>query len=147
VFADRTTMLPLEKLFRKEIEPHRRLGTQAPGAGDTLSANPAPEAHVWFGTGGIEMAKAKLKTTLMVADSAGGLIPVADHRFEAGKWPIQIEVPKERADSWLQYLSAECVRRGWSGRGVTQLERRENSGSHTIQTGPADQPQIDVVWE
>jgi hypothetical protein len=82
----------------------------------------------------------------MVTDGAGGLIPVADRRFEAGKWPIQFDVPKEYADTWLQYLSAECDRRGWSRSGIGQLERRENSGSLTIRTGLADL-QVEVVWE
>ncbi len=92
------------------------------------------------------MAKAKSKATLMVSDGAGGLIPVADLRFEAGKWPIQFDVPKESADNWLQYLGAERDRRGWSRSGIGQLERPENSGSLTIRTGLADQ-RVDVVWE
>jgi hypothetical protein len=93
------------------------------------------------------MAKAKLKATLTVADGAGGLITVADRRFEPGAWPIQFDVPKECADTWFQYLGAECDGRGWGRSGIGQLERRENSGSLTIHTGLAGLPQIDVVWE
>jgi hypothetical protein len=93
------------------------------------------------------MAKAKPKSTLMVADGAGELVPLVDRRFEAASWPICLDVPKERADTWLQYLSAECGRRGWSSGGIVQLEARENSGSITIHTGGAGQPQVAVVWE
>ena len=81
------------------------------------------------------MAKAKPKAIIMAADGAGGMAQVQDRRFEAGNWPIRFEVPKEQADTWLQYLSAECGRRGWSSGGIAQLEAKENSGSQ--QSTPA----------
>ena len=55
------------------------------------------------------MGKAKPKATLMVAGADGGLVQLQDRRFVADKWPIQVEVPKEQAETWLQYLSAECL--------------------------------------
>ena len=93
------------------------------------------------------MAKAKSKATIMSADGAGGMAQVEDRRFQTGDWPIRFDVPKDQADTWLQYLSAECRRRGWSTVGIAQLEARENSGSLTINTGGLGQPQLAVVWE
>jgi len=93
------------------------------------------------------MAKAKSKAKFMVADGAGGMVPVQDRRFEQGNWPISFEVPSEKADSWFSYLSAECARRGWSSGGVTQIEPRENSGSLTVNSGGAGQAQIAIIWE
>ena len=93
------------------------------------------------------MAKAKPKATIMAADADGGMTQVQDRRFETGDWPIHFEVPKDQADTWLQYLSAECRTRGWSNGGITQLEPRENSGSITINTGDRGHPQLAVVWE
>jgi hypothetical protein len=78
------------------------------------------------------MAKAKSKATIMAGDGDGGLTPVQDRRFEQGDWPIRIEVAKEQADTWLQYLSAHCRRRGWNCTSFGQLDAKENSGSITI---------------
>jgi hypothetical protein len=64
------------------------------------------------------MAKAKSKATFLVADGVGGLFQLQDRRIEANNWPIRFEVPNERANTWLQYLSAECERRGWSCGGI-----------------------------
>ena len=46
----------------------------------------------------------------------GGMMQVADRRFENSDWPISFEVPVEReqADRWTRYLRAECDRRGWA---------------------------------
>ncbi len=94
------------------------------------------------------MAKAKSKATIMVADGFGGMMPVQDRRFEPPfDWPIRFEVAREQADTWLQYFSVECERRGWSSGGIGQLEAKENSGSITVNTGAAGQPQLVVVWE
>ncbi len=84
----------------------------------------------------------------MAADSAGEMTQVQDRRFEkTSDWPVRFEVPKEQADTWLQYFSAECAKRGWSCTSFGQLESKENSGSITVNTGGAEQPQLAVVWE
>lgn len=93
------------------------------------------------------MAKAKSEAIFMTADGAGGMAQVRDWRFEAGGWPIRFDVPKDQADSWLQYFSAECVSRGWTSGGIAQLEAKENSGSLTVNTGGNGDPQLAVVWE
>ncbi len=94
------------------------------------------------------MAKAKSKAVIMGADGAGGMVQVQDRRFEGGDWPIRFEVPNEQADTWLQYFSAECKRRGWGCMSFGQHEAKENSGSITVNTGAAGgQPQLAVVWE
>ena len=93
------------------------------------------------------MAKAKSKAIIMVADGVGGMAQVQDRRFEKDYWSIRFDVPKDHADTWLQYLSAECGRRGWSSGGITQLEAEENSGSLTINIDGPGQPQLAVVWE
>lgn len=93
------------------------------------------------------MAKAKSKAIIMVADGAGGMTQVEDRRFEKDDWPIRFDVPKEEADTWLQYLSAECGRRGWSTGGIGQMEAKENSGSLSINTGGPGQAQLALIWE
>jgi hypothetical protein len=93
------------------------------------------------------MARAKSKAIIMTADGAGGMAQVQDRRFEQGDWPIRFEVPVEQADTWLQYISAECQKRGWSTCGIAQLEAKENSGSITVNTSGTGQPQLAVVWE
>jgi hypothetical protein len=93
------------------------------------------------------MARAKSKAIIMTADGAGGMVQVQDRRFEQGSWPIRFEVPVEQADTWLQYFSAECQKRGWSSGGIAQLEAKENSGSITVNTGGTGQPQMAIVWE
>jgi hypothetical protein len=86
------------------------------------------------------MVRAKSKTTIMVADGAGGMAKVQDRRFETGDWPIRLEVPQTQADTWFRYFYAECGRRGWSSHGIGQLEARENSGSITGQFRRAGKP-------
>lgn len=93
------------------------------------------------------MPKAKSKAIIMVADGNGGMTRVDDRRFEKDDWPIRFDVPKEEADTWLQYLSAECGRRGWSSGGIGQLEAKENSGSLSINTGTPGQAQLALIWE
>jgi hypothetical protein len=92
------------------------------------------------------MAKAKSNATIMAADGSGGMAQVQDRRFDAGEWPIAFDVPKEQADTWLQYLSAESDKSGWSCSSFGQIDARENSGSVTINSG-SGQPQLIVVWE
>jgi len=93
------------------------------------------------------MAKAKPKAKIMVPDSKGEMVQIHDRRFEKHNWPIQIEIPKERADTWLQYFSAECTKRGWSSAGIGQLEAKENSGSLTVTTNENENIQLGVIWE
>ena len=93
------------------------------------------------------MAKAKSKSTVLVAGAAGGMVKVEDRRFDRGEWPIRFEVPRgELSEKWLQYFGAECCRRSWRIVGIGQLERRENSGSVTVNTELGN-PQLAVVWE
>jgi hypothetical protein len=93
------------------------------------------------------MAKRKSKAVIMAADGAGGMVPVLDRRFDQGDWPVQFHVPREAADTWLQYLSAECRRRGWSLASFGQIEAKENSGSITVSTATAEPLALAVVWE
>jgi hypothetical protein len=60
---------------------------------------------------------------------------------------MQLEIPREQAGTWLQYLSAECARRGWSAGSIGQLDARENSGSITINPSTSGKPPMEVVWE
>ena len=95
------------------------------------------------------MVKRKPRSTIKVADGSGELAQVPDRRFEdVDDWPIQFEVPTDRdqADTWPRYLNAECEKRGWSNSGLAQVERIENSGSITVNTGPGN-PQLAIVWE
>ena len=61
------------------------------------------------------MAKSKSKAIISVADGAGGMMEMTDHRFEKGDWPIKFDVAveQEQADRWPRYLSAACHRRDW----------------------------------
>ncbi len=93
------------------------------------------------------MVKAKSKAIITAADGAGGMAQVQDQRFEAGDWPIRFDVPKEQADTWLQYFSAECAKRNWNCTSFGQLEAKENSGSITVNTGGPGQPQLAVIWD
>src|SRR5205823_1699762 len=94
-----------------------------------------------------QMAKAKSKAIVMAADGAGGMTQIQDRRFENVRdWP-SFEVPKEQADTWLHYLSAQCQRRGWGCSSFGQLDGKENSGSITVSTGGPDQPQLVINWE
>lgn len=93
------------------------------------------------------MAKTKPKARILTSDGAGGMVEMQDRRFERGEWPIQFDVPKERADTWLQYLSVECKRRGWSSTSLGQIEAEENSGSITVHKHGAKESLLAVVWE
>lgn len=93
------------------------------------------------------MAKAKPRAAIRVPDSSGNLVRVEDHRFDRDNWPIEFEIPKERADTWLRYLSAECMKRGWSSAGIGQIESSENSGSVTISVTHPSNARLVVVWE
>jgi hypothetical protein len=93
------------------------------------------------------LAKAKPKSTLMLADGLGGMVKVQDRRFEAGNWPIRFEVAAAKSDTWFRYFYGECEKRAWSSSGIGQLEARENSGSITVSTGTPDKPRFAVIWD
>lgn len=94
------------------------------------------------------MAKQKPSAQIQVADGAGGMRPVADLRFEAGEWPVELVVPAKDAETWMEHLNAEMEERGWSSSGLSQLDAGENSGTLCVHTasGPSP-PALDVVWE
>jgi hypothetical protein len=58
------------------------------------------------------MPKQKSSAQFHVADGAGGMRQVADLRFEAGEWPIELVVPANDAESWMAHLEAEPEERG-----------------------------------
>ena len=68
------------------------------------------------------MAKAKSKAKFLVADGAGGMVPVQDRRFEQGNWPISFR--KCQVESrFLVFLSLCRVPQAWMehrGDGETQ---------------------------
>src|SRR5258708_5969050 len=72
------------------------------------------------------------------------MVPVEDHRFDLGSWPIQLKVPAADADLWMQYLQAECDERGWNYSSIGQMAADENSGSVTVRGGPYA---VTIVWE
>jgi hypothetical protein len=88
----------------------------------------------------------KSKAVIMVADGAGGMAKVEDRRFEPIDQHVSFEVPKEQADNWFHYFDAECGSRGWNSSEMGQHDRRENSGSITINAVPEGR-QLAVVWE
>ena len=92
------------------------------------------------------MAKAKSSATILVASSSGRMVQLQDERFVLGNWPIQFEISKEQADTWLRYFNAECQQRGWSHGSIAQLEARENSGSVTVNTDTGA-PGFALVWD
>ena len=93
------------------------------------------------------MVKSKSKTIVSVNDGAGGMMRVADRRFNAWDWPVTFTVADmDHADRWLVHLNEACCKRGWTSAAITQLDRPENSGSITILCGEP-QTQLAVVWE
>jgi hypothetical protein len=94
------------------------------------------------------MPKKKSNAQLHVADGAGGMRPVADLRFEAGEWPIELVVPASDAENWVAHLDAEAEERGWSSSSFSQLEATENSGTLSVHTVNGPSPAtLDIVWE
>src|SRR5437016_5808312 len=94
------------------------------------------------------MAKEKAQSTISVADGAGGLIPVADLRFEPVEWPIQFDVSADSADHWMAQLNAECSDRGWPTHCLSQLEADENSGTIVVNAGTAGRsPSLEIIWQ
>jgi hypothetical protein len=72
------------------------------------------------------MPKQKSSAQVHVADVAGGMRQVADLRFEAGEWPIELVVPANDAESWMAHLNAEAEERGWHSSGLSQLDATES---------------------
>jgi hypothetical protein len=94
------------------------------------------------------MARKKTRAIIQVSDGLGGLRHLSDRRFEQGPWLYDRELAPPGADTWLQYLSAECARRGLQCSGVSQIDAKENGGSFTIRPAGSDpQPELVVVWE
>jgi hypothetical protein len=96
----------------------------------------------------VSSRKQKSSATVSVADGAGGLRLVVDHRFDADGWPISVSIRAADAEKWMAYLDAELTARGWSSSGIGQIDVQENSGSLTVQLGLGQASSaIDVVWE
>lgn len=94
------------------------------------------------------MPKKKSNAQIHVADGSGGMRPVADLRFEAGEWPIQLVVSAEDAESWMAHVGAEAEERGWFPSSVSQFEAAENSGTLSVHTASGPSPaRMDIVWE
>ena len=94
------------------------------------------------------MPKRKPSAQIRVADGAGGMRPVADHRFEAGSWPIQLVIPTKDAVTWMAHLKAETEERGWSSSGISQIDADENTGTLSVHAARGPSPRtVDVVWD
>jgi hypothetical protein len=92
------------------------------------------------------MIRRKSKAIISVRDGIGGMSQVIDHRFRTGSWPIQFDVQMPGADSWMQYFSSACLKKGWATSGIGQPGPKENSGCQTISKGPG-QPQLAIAWD
>ena len=94
------------------------------------------------------MAKQKPSAKIQVADGAGGMRPVIDHRFEAGPWLIELVIPTKDAKTWMAHLNAERQERSWSSSGISQIDADENSGTLSVHAanGPSP-PTLHIVWE
>ena len=94
------------------------------------------------------MAKQKASAKIQVADGAGGMRPVIDHRFETGPWPIEFVIPTKDANTWIAHLKTEMQERGWSSSGISQIDADENSGTLSVHAanGPSP-PTLHIVWE
>ena len=94
------------------------------------------------------MPKQEPSAKIQVADGEGGMRPIADLRFEAGEWPIELVVPAKDAETWMAHLSAEIGERGWSSSGLSQLDGAENSGTLFVHTASGQSPRtLEIVWE
>src|SRR3954468_24498914 len=90
------------------------------------------------------MPKRRSRAEIRVADGTGGMLQLHDQRFR-DDWSVQFSIPKEAAGGWMRYLSAECERRDWNLAGLSQHERKEDSGTVTISQHA--KPVIVLVWE
>ena len=75
------------------------------------------------------MNRSKPKATVLVADGAGGMVPVRDLRFDEGnpfRW-TEIELSQDAAKDWLRALAGECENRRWSSSSLGQYARGDQS--------------------
>src|SRR5215208_490637 len=94
------------------------------------------------------MPKRKSSAQVHVADGAGGMRQVADLRFEAGEWLIELVVPANDAERWMAHLDAEAEERGWYASFFSEPEANENSGTLSVHTANGPSPAtLDIVWE
>jgi hypothetical protein len=94
------------------------------------------------------MAKRKPDAQFRAADGAGGLTPVQDLRFDAGKWPVRLRIPSRQAQEWMAQLEAECELGGYARTGLTQLGADETSGATQVRLASgATAATFDLVWE
>jgi hypothetical protein len=94
------------------------------------------------------MSKQKSSAVIRVADGAGGMRAVSDHRFDTDHWPIEFVVPANDASTWMAHLHAESHDRGWGASGLSQIDAAENSGTWSLHTtGGPDPPTLHIVWE
>lgn len=94
------------------------------------------------------MAKKKIQSTIHIADGAGGMVSLADLRFDVAEWPIRFDVPADLADDWIAHLNAECNERGWSSSRLGQLGADANSGTIVVNSGISGQSlAVEIVWE
>ena len=94
------------------------------------------------------MPKQKLRAQIQVADGTGGMQPVADLRFEAGEWPIELYVPAKEAESWMAQLGAEAEERGWNSNSLSHFDAAENSGTRVLRSANGSSPAaLEIVWE
>lgn len=94
------------------------------------------------------MAKDRMKTTVLVADGAAGLVQVPDLRFEEGNWPVSLNVAAKDADEWFKQFNHACSERGWNSGGTSQLDSVENSGTWYVRESQGGQPPVALlIWE
>jgi hypothetical protein len=85
---------------------------------------------------------------IRVADGAGGLREVADHRFEPGDWPITVRILANEAEAWIAHLDAAAEVHDWSSSSLGQLQAEENSGSITLHLAKGQAgPTIEIAWQ
>ena len=94
------------------------------------------------------MPRQKSSVQVHVANGADGMRPVADLRFEAGEWAIELAIPAKDAETWMAHLTAEMQERGWNSSGLSQMDTPENSGTLSVHAanGPSP-PTLHIVWE
>ena len=93
------------------------------------------------------MPKKKPEFEVRVASGTGEMVPVVDHRFDGGGWPFSFEVVGDEANTWLEYFSTECAKRGWSCSGIGELAAEQNNGTLTVRPQTGSEPLLDLVWK
>jgi hypothetical protein len=86
----------------------------------------------------------KSNAQMLVPNQAGAMAAFEDRRFEKG-WPIEVFVPDEHWEHWLQHVEFECRIRKWQ---CIRFDQLGVSGTLTIRTLPADpSPELVIRWE